>query len=184
MNPAHPGDTLDHYRIERLVARSGMPSICPATDTRTGARVAIKIPYPEMEWAPLFFERFRREGETGARLSHPGVMKVYAEDNRERIYMVMEWVEGRLLRQVMNEQGKFPPERAVAIALRILDALGYIHRQDVAHRDLKPEDIMIDGDDRIKLIDFEIAASAGSRCLAFARLSNTVGTPITFHPSR
>src|SRR6201997_5328772 len=124
---AQTGGQLDHYRIEGVVARSGMASIFRATDLRTGRPVALKVPHPEMESDPVFFERFHREEEIGTKLDHPGVMKVLSEDGRSQLYMVMEWVEGRLLRQILNEQGKLPVERAVRIALGILNALDYIH---------------------------------------------------------
>lgn len=184
MNPIQPGDQLDHYKIENLVARSGMASIYRGVDARTGRPVAIKIPHPEIESDPIFFERFHRESDIGARLNHPGVMKVYVDDDRKRVYMVMEWVEGRLLRNVISEQRKFPPQRAVKITQRILDALGYIHSQGVVHRDLKPENVMTDADDNIKLIDFGIAANAGARRITFAKLSNTMGTPDYISPEQ
>src|SRR5580692_1521315 len=104
----HPGDQLDHYRIEGLVARSGMASIFRATDMRNGRAVAIKIPHPEMEADPVLYDRFQREAEIGEKLDHPGVMKVFSDDNRSRVYMVMEWVEGRLFRVVLHEQRKLP----------------------------------------------------------------------------
>ncbi|HYK58582.1 MAG TPA: serine/threonine protein kinase, partial [Bryobacteraceae bacterium] len=75
----HAGDTLDHYQIERLVARSGMASIWKAINTRDGKPVAIKIPHPEMESDVQFFERFQREAEIGRRMDHPGIMKVYQD---------------------------------------------------------------------------------------------------------
>jgi eukaryotic-like serine/threonine-protein kinase len=183
MTPLHPGDQLDHYRIESLAARSGMASIFRATDLRTGQHVAIKVPHPEMESDPVFFDRFRREQEIGQRLDHPGVMKVMPDDGHSRLYLVMEWVEGRLLRQVLNEQ-TIPRERTMTIALRILDALDYIHRHGVVHRDLKPENIMIDAEDRIKLIDFGIAASTGARRVTFTKLSQTLGTPDYISPEQ
>ena len=77
MTSLHTGEKLDHYRDWRLVSRSGMASIFRATDERTGKPVAIKIPHPEMEADPVFFERFHREQEIGEKLDHPGVMKVY-----------------------------------------------------------------------------------------------------------
>src|SRR2546425_7194841 len=101
MTPIHPGDQLDHYRVEAVVARSGMASIFRATDLRTGRPVAIKVPHPEMESDPLLFDRFRREQDIGKKLDHPGVMKVLNDEERSRIYMVMEWVEGQLLRQML-----------------------------------------------------------------------------------
>jgi serine/threonine-protein kinase len=184
MTPLHTGVQLDHYRIEGLVARSGMASIFRATDLRNGRQVAIKVPHPEMEADPALFDRFRREGEIGEKMDHPGVMRVFPDAERSRIYMVMEWVEGRLLRSVLSEQGKFPPERAIRIAIAICDALDYIHRNGVVHRDLKPENIMVDPEDHIKLIDFGIAGKEGSRRLTFAKLSQVMGTPDYISPEQ
>ncbi len=184
MTTLHTGEELDHYRIEGVAARSGMASIFRATDLRTGRTVAIKVPHPEMEGDPVFFDRFQREQEIGRKLDHPGVMKVLADGDPSQIYMVMEWVEGRLLRQVLNEQGKLPPERAVKIALGIAEALEYIHTHGVVHRDLKPENIMLDPEDHIKLIDFGIAANAGSRRLTFSKFSQTMGTPDYISPEQ
>src|SRR6202035_162676 len=150
MTSLHPGDQLDHYRIDCLVARSGMASIFRGTDVRNGRQVAIKVPHPEVESDPALFDRFRREEDIGKLLDHPGVMKVFADEDRSRVYMVMEWVDGRLLRKILDEQGKLPPERAVQLALRILDALEYIHSRGVVHRDLKPENVMVDANDNIK----------------------------------
>src|ERR1051326_6791185 len=157
MAPLHPGDQLGNYRIEELIARSGMASIYRGTDLRSGRKVAIKIPHPEVEADPVLFDRFKREAEIGEKLDHPGVMKVYSDPDRSGIYMVMEWVDGRLLRQVMGEQKTVPADRAIRIATNISDALDYIHRNGVVHRDLKPENIMLADSDKIKLIDFGIA---------------------------
>ena len=184
MSSLHPGDQLDHYRIDSLVARSGMASIFRATDTRTGRAVAIKLPHPEMEADPIFFDRFHREEEIGKKLDHPGVVKVLNDEERSRRYMVLEWVEGRLLRQVLNEVKKLSPERAIKITLGLCKALDYIHSQGVVHRDLKPENIMVDAEDRIKLIDFGIAANAGSRRLTFAKLTEAMGTPDYISPEQ
>jgi len=182
--PLRPGEMLDHYRIDSIVATSGMATIYRATDLTTDRTVAIKLPHFEMESDPVFFDRFQREEAIGTTLNHPGVIKVFAEENRSRLYMVLEWVEGRLLRQVLNEQGKFPPERAVRMVLQICNALDYIHGQGVVHRDLKPENIMVDADDRIKLIDFGIASKAGARRLTFGKLSKTQGTPEYISPEQ
>lgn len=184
MTSLHTGEKLDHYLIENAVARSGMASIFRATDERTGKTVAIKVPHPEMEADPVFYDRFRREQEIGEKLDHPGVMKVFPAEDHSQIYMAMEWVDGRLLRQIMNEQRKFPPERAVKMALQIAGALDYIHSHGVVHRDLKPENIMVDASDHIKLIDFGIAANVGSRRLTFANFSQTMGTPDYISPEQ
>jgi serine/threonine protein kinase len=184
MTSLHPGSQLDHYRLENLVARSGMASIYRATELKSGRTVAIKIPHPEVEADPLFFDRFKREEEIGKKLDHPGVMKVYADDERSRIYMVMEWVDGRLLRQILIEQKKLPIDRAIRIALGICEALEYIHSKGVVHRDLKPENIMVDANDHVKLIDFGIAGSVGMRRLTFAKLTQAMGTPDYISPEQ
>ncbi|HYB61851.1 MAG TPA: serine/threonine-protein kinase [Methylomirabilota bacterium] len=184
MAPIHSGDTLDHYRIENLVARSGMASIFRATDQRNGRAVAIKIPHPEMEGDPVLFERFHREEQIGKNLDHVGVMKVFADEDRSRIYMVMEWVDGRLLRTILVEKKKLPVERTIRITVRICDALDYIHSHGVVHRDLKPENVMVDRDDNVKLIDFGIAGSVGARRLTFAKLTQAMGTPDYISPEQ
>jgi serine/threonine protein kinase len=184
MSSPHAGEQLDHYQVEELVSRSGMASIFRAVDMRTGRRVAIKIPHPEMEADPMLFDRFKREGEIGQALDHPGVMKVFGDDSRSSLYMVMEWAEGRLLRQALRDQSPLPIERAIRIAIAICDALDYIHRHGVVHRDLKPENIMVDKDDNIKLIDFGIAGQAGARRLTFGKLSQVMGTPDYISPEQ
>jgi len=184
MSSLHPGDQLDHYRIDNLVARSGMASIFRGTDMRNGRQVAIKVPHPEVESDPALFDRFQREEEIGKTLDHPGVMKVFVDEDRSQVYMVMEWVDGRPLRKILDEQRKLSPERAVRLTLRILDALEYIHSKGVAHRDLKPENIAVDDNDAVKLIDFGIAASSKSRRLTFAKLSQTMGTPDYISPEQ
>jgi serine/threonine-protein kinase len=180
----HPGSQLDHYRMENLVARSGMASIYRATDLQNERPVAIKIPHPEVEADPLFYDRFKREEEIGKKLDHPAVMKVYGDDDRSCVYMVMEWVDGRLLRKILLEQKKLPIDRAIHITLGICEALEYIHSKGVVHRDLKPENIMVDPEDRVKLIDFGIAGSEGMRRLTFARLTAAMGTPDYISPEQ
>ena len=184
MSEFHPGDQLDHYRIDGLVARSGMASIFRGTDVRDGKAVAIKLPHPEMEADPVLFDRFKREEDIGKKLDHPGVVRVFNDEERSRRYMVLEWVDGRLLRQVLNEQKKLPQDRAIRITLGLCKTLDYIHSQGVVHRDLKPENIMVGPNDHVKLIDFGIAANAGSRRLTFAKLTEAMGTPDYISPEQ
>jgi eukaryotic-like serine/threonine-protein kinase len=178
------GKVVDNYRIDAPVAESGMASIFRATDLRDGRQVALKIPHFAMEADPALFDRFKREESIGIALDHPNVMRIYADDERTRVYMVMEWVEGRLLRQVMFEAGKMPPERAIHITLGILKALEYIHKNGVVHRDLKPENIMLDPQDGIKLIDFGIASQEGAKRLTYAGFTQTMGSPDYISPEQ
>lgn len=179
-----PGDTLDSYKLDALVATSGMASVFRAHDLRSGEQVAIKVPHPEVESDPTMYERFKREEEIGTRIDHPGVMKVYPNPNRTQVYMVMEWIEGRLLRQVLNEEKKVPLERTLALTKSVCEALAFLHTHGVVHRDLKPENIIVGPNDEIHLIDFGIAANAGSRRLTFAHFSQSMGTPDYISPEQ
>lgn len=183
LDSIEPGTQIDSYRVEEPVARSGMASVFRAVDLRDSRQVALKIPHPDMEADPILFDRFQREAGIGERLHHPNVMRVYSGEKRSRVYMVMEWCEGRLLRQILDE-GKLPPDRAVRIAIAILDALEYIHENGVVHRDLKPENIMVDAHDHIKLIDFGIASDAAARRLTYANFTATLGTADYISPEQ
>jgi serine/threonine protein kinase len=184
MRELHPGDTVDHYQIEDLVASGGMASIFRASDLRTSRRVALKVPHPMAESDPVFFDRFHREAEIGRRLDHPAVVKVFDDHRRSRVYMVAEWVDGRLLRLILAEQGKLPFDRAVRLTLEICAALDYMHGQGVVHRDLKPENIMVDSSDHVKILDFGLASTAGARRLTFGKLSQVMGSPDYISPEQ
>jgi serine/threonine-protein kinase len=177
------GAQLDSYRIEAPVARSGMASIYRAVDTRNNQIVALKIPHPEMEADPILYDRFQREAGIGEKLDHPRVMRVFGGEKRSRIYMVMEWCEGRLLRDILND-GPIAPDRAIRIAVAVLEALEYIHNNGVVHRDLKPENIMVDANDNVKLIDFGIASDAAARRLTYANLTAALGSPNYISPEQ
>jgi eukaryotic-like serine/threonine-protein kinase len=177
------GSEIDSYRIDAPIARSGMASIYRATDLRTNRVVALKIPHPELEADPLLFDRFQREAEIGEKLNHPAIMRVFGGENRSRMYMVMEWCEGRLLRQILFE-GPIAPERAIHIAIAVLEALEYIHANGIVHRDLKPENIMVDANDNIKLIDFGIAGDTAARRLTYANFTAALGTPDYISPEQ
>jgi serine/threonine-protein kinase len=146
--------------------------------------VAIKVPHAEMEADPVLVERFRREQEIGHELDHPGVVKTYNSEERSRLYMVLEWVDGRLLRAILNEQPRMPIERATNLVLQICDALDTLHKHGVVHRDLKPENIMVDAEDRVKLIDFGIAMKEDARRLTFVDMRATLGTPDYISPEQ
>ncbi len=180
----NPGEQLDHYLIDKFISRSGMATILRGTDTRSGQPVAIKIPHPELECDPLFYDRFHRESDIGQKFNHPCVVKVLPQVDPSRVYMVMEWVEGRLLREILDEEKKLSPERAQHIALGICEALDYIHKGGVIHRDLKPENIMVASGDLVKLIDFGLAGEVAGRRLTFAHITKSMGTPDYISPEQ
>ena len=183
------GDTLDHYRLDATVAQSGRSTLYRATDLREGKQVALRIPHAEMEADPVLLERFKREEEIGQHFHHPGIVKIFDGEHRSRLYMVMEWVDGRPLRAILNEQAahgerKMPIERAVKITIGICNALDYLHKHGVVLRDLNPENVMVDGDDNIKLIDFGSAMKEDARRLTFAGSSPVLGTPNYISPEQ
>ena len=177
------GSQIDSYRIEAPVARSGMASIYRAVDLRDNRVVALKVPHPDLEADPILFDRFQREAGIGEKLDHPKVMRVFGGEKRSRIYMVMEWCDGRLLRQILDE-GRMAHDRAIRIAIGVLDGLDYIHANGVVHRDLKPENIMVDENDNIKLIDFGIAGDAAAKRLTYANFTAAIGTPNYISPEQ
>jgi serine/threonine protein kinase len=174
--PVNPGDQIDHYRIDRLVAHNNDATVFQAIDLRSGTKVAIKVPHPEMESDPAFVDRFGQEMEIGERMEHPGIIKVIANPSRTKIYMVMESFAGKTLRQILNEEQKLNPERAVRIAAAISNALEYIHARGIMRLDIRPENVMVGSGDLIKLIDFGGAVKTGARRLTLTRLSQAIGT--------
>jgi len=179
-----PGERFEYFRIEAFVLRTCMTSIYRATDLRTGQLVAIKIPHPELECDPAFYSRFQRELAIGKKLKHPGVVHMFDSGDMDQLCIVMEWIDGRFLREIIAREGKLSVERATRIATGVCEALDYVHSQGVVHRDLKPENIMVSEGDDVKLIDFGIAAGEGMRRLTFSKLSNAMGTPDYISPEQ
>jgi len=124
---------------------------------------------------PAFSDRFRREEEIGESLNHPGLLKPVPDSDRSQSYLVTEWFDGAPLRKVLAESKKLPQVRAVRIALNICDALEYIHGHGIVHRNLRPENILVDQADQIKLVDFGVAAKEGSQRLTFTNLAQLLG---------
>jgi serine/threonine-protein kinase len=168
-------DQLDHYRIDALVATGSHASIFRAVDLKNGTVVAIKVPHTELELDPVFHERFRREQEIGQKLNHPRVMKVLPSEHHSRDYIVMEWVDGISLREILTK-GKLPQERATYIAVGICDAVAYINSHGVVHRDLRPEHIFVDSNDHIKLINFGLASQVAAKRITFVSLARELKT--------
>jgi len=176
------GSQVDSYRIDAPVARSGMASIYRATDLRDNRVVALKIPHPDLEADPLLFDRFQRESEIGEKLNHPKIMRVFGGDKRSRVYMVMEWCDGRLLRQILAE-GRIPGTRHPHRNRR--SRWPRIHPCQW-HRPPRPQAGEHHGRRRRQhqLIDFGIAGDTAARRLTYANFTATLGTPDYISPEQ
>ena len=144
----------DRYEIGEVIGRGGMAEVHEARDIRLGRRVAIKILRPDLARDPDFQVRFRREAQSAAALNHPNIVAVYdtGEDRLDAAdggvqevvpYIVMEYVDGMTLRQLLTSGRRLLPERALEIISGVLSALDYAHRHGIVHRDIKPGNILM-----------------------------------------
>jgi serine/threonine protein kinase len=178
------GDRVDQYELTEFLARSGMASIFKAIDHSNGAIVALKIPHLHYESDIAFYQRFEREEKIGQKLDHPNIVRVLKPESKSRMYLVMDFAEGRSLRAVMKERRRVPTQEALGIARQICSALVYLHSQGIVHRDLKPDNVIIGNDGQIKLLDFGIAMDESARRLTWFGLSPPVGTPDYMAPEQ
>jgi serine/threonine-protein kinase len=153
------GATLEgRYRIRGRIARGGMASVYHALDTRLERTVAVKVLHPAYASDPAFAERFVREARSIARLSHPNVVAVFDQGTYDgQAFLVMEYVRGRTLRDVLAERGRLSPAEATSVLEPMLDALSAAHRIGMVHRDVKPENVLIGDDGSVKVADFGLA---------------------------
>lgn len=172
------------FELTELVARSYQALIFRARDRETGADVALKAPLLAVESDLAGFERFQREQKIGEQLDHPAILKFIPVEEKSRPYLVMEFIEGETLNDLMIRSGPMPEKDAARIAGIVCDALEYLHLQGIAHRDIKPENIILCRDGSYRLIDFGLACTARSRRLTFAKLSSVMGTPDYIAPER
>jgi eukaryotic-like serine/threonine-protein kinase len=148
----------ERYRIEGEVGRGGMGRVYRATDTLLGRTVAVKVLDPDHASDPSFVDRFRREARAAARLNHPNVVSVYDTGSDDGVhFIVMEFVEGRTLAEVLAQEGPLPAERAADVAKHVADALSFAHAEGLVHRDIKPGNVMITPRGEVKVMDFGIA---------------------------
>ncbi len=179
------GTLLDgRFEITDVIAKSGMASLFKANDRETGAAVALKIPHLQIESDPAGFERFRREEEIGLRLNNPYILKIFPVKQKSRPYIVMEYLDGQTLNDLLNHVRPLPEPDAAKIASRICEALDYLHKNQVVHRDLKPQNIMLCNDGSLRIMDFGIAKSLASRRLTFVGFTPAMGTPDYMAPEQ
>src|SRR3954452_13282665 len=152
------------YAVEARLAHGGMSTVYVATDVRLGRRVAVRVMQPALAEDPEFVARFNREARAAARLSHPDVVAVYDQGaDGAHVFLVMEYVPGSTLRDVIREKGRLSAGEAVAVMDHVLAALGAAHAAGLVHRDVKPENVLVTPDGRVKVTDFGLArAVAGS----------------------
>jgi beta-lactam-binding protein with PASTA domain/tRNA A-37 threonylcarbamoyl transferase component Bud32 len=154
------------YRVESRIARGGMSSVYLATDVRLDRRVAVKVMNPALGEDPGFVARFNREAQAAASLSHPDVVSVYDQGNDDgHMFLVMEYVAGVTLRDLLRSRGRLPAGEAVAVMDHVLAALGAAHRAGLVHRDIKPENVLVTPDGRVKVADFGLARAVAGTTL-------------------
>lgn len=182
------------YEISQLIGRGGMAEVHIGTDTRLNRIVAIKILRQDLARDPVFQARFRREAQSAANLNHPSIVAVYdtgeetiiASDGAEiKVpYIVMEYVEGHTVRELLTDGNPVPLEEAVEIVSGVLDALEYAHHQNLVHRDIKPGNVMITTTGKIKVMDFGIARALSDSQATMTQTDAVVGTAQYLSPEQ
>jgi len=174
------------YELRKRLARGGMAEVFLAEDQLLGRPVAVKVLFPEFAADPSFVERFRREAQAAANLNHPNIVGVYDWGREESTYyIVMEYVEGRSLSQIIRKEGPLPAPRVAEIAEGIASALGFAHKGDVVHRDMKSGNVIISENGQVKVADFGIATAISGNTEANLTQTGTVmGTATYFSPEQ
>jgi serine/threonine-protein kinase len=175
---------IGHYRVVELLGSGAMGTVHVAVDTFIERPVAIKALRPELSQDPEFVSRFRAEAKSLARLNHPNIATLYSPLlEGSDLYMVMELVRGKPLDEILRDRGKpLGVKESLAIIAQAADGLSYAHEMGVIHRDVKPSNLMIANDGRVKLMDFGIARVSGSARLT--RTGTAVGTPLYMSPEQ
>jgi len=141
------------YELGDVIGRGGMAQVYRGTDTVLGRTVAIKILSPQFAQDPDFVARFRREAQAAAKLNHPNVVGVYDSGSDDGThYIVMEYVQGRTLAEILKQDGRLLPERAIEIAESVCDALSFAHAEGIVHRDIKSANVMVTSRGQVKVL--------------------------------
>ena len=195
MTEAEPGKMLgDRYQVGEVIGRGGMAEVHEGRDLRLGRRVAIKILRPDLAKDPTFQARFRREAQSAAALNHPNIVAVYdtgedtlTDPNGQDVivpYIVMEYVDGMTLRQLLASGRRLLPERALEITAGVLTALDYAHRHGIVHRDIKPANVMLTRTGDVKVMDFGIARAVNESGQTMTSASAVMGTAQYLSPEQ
>jgi eukaryotic-like serine/threonine-protein kinase len=182
------------YQVGALIGRGGMAEVHAGHDTRLGRTVAIKMLRSDLARDPMFLARFRREAQSAAGLNHPAIVAVYdsGEDEDEDSrgakialpYIVMEYVEGRTLREILNETTVMDSAEAARVTEGVLDALSYSHRMGIVHRDIKPANVMLTPAGEVKVMDFGIARAIADTAATMTQTQSVIGTAQYLSPEQ
>ncbi|MEM9564576.1 MAG: Stk1 family PASTA domain-containing Ser/Thr kinase [Actinomycetota bacterium] len=173
------------YELHRRIARGGMADVFLAKDQLLDRPVAVKVLFPQFAAEESFVARFRREAQAAANLNHPNIVAVYDWGEHEDTYfIVMEYIEGQTLAELIAGQGTLSPDVAADVAIEVSSALGFAHRNGTVHRDVKPGNIMINQSGQVKVADFGIARAFGGGDDELTQTGSVMGTASYFSPEQ
>ncbi|WP_069813552.1 Stk1 family PASTA domain-containing Ser/Thr kinase [Streptomyces sp. TP-A0874] len=177
------------YELGSVLGRGGMAEVYLAHDTRLGRTVAVKTLRVDLARDPSFQARFRREAQSAASLNHPAIVAVYdtGEDYVDGVsipYIVMEYVDGSTLRELLHSGRKLLPERSLEMTVGVLQALEYSHRAGIVHRDIKPANVMLTRSGHVKVMDFGIARAMGDAGMTMTQTAAVIGTAQYLSPEQ
>jgi serine/threonine-protein kinase len=178
------------YELGELVGYGGMAEVHRGWDSRLNREVAIKVLRADLARDPSFLARFRREAHSAAGLNHPSIVSVYdtgedaGPDGTPQPFIVMEYVQGRTLRDIVKSEGRLPARRAMEIVADVCAALDFSHRNGIIHRDIKPANVMITPQGAVKVMDFGIARAVADNSATVTQTANVIGTAQYLSPEQ